>query len=362
VVGLERVPQSVQRVMRTSKYVLRDSTTKTVPVAQITQSDARSILGDNYFEMSAGAAGKRVTGRFGVEDRPTSFPARNVIGVIEGSDPALRGEYVAVGAHTDNLGIGLPVDHDSVRAANSVWRPLGGMGPPRHTSERDIADIAALRDEMKSKHAPRLDSIYNGADDDASGVAAALELAEYFAKHPTRRSLLFVFHTATEKALAGSTFFADNATVNRGAIISEVNLDGISRGGPLDMEGAQVNTVYIVGSRRLATSLGDVIDRVNAQADHHMTLDDSLDQPGSPMNAYCRADQATYARYGIPAVLFTTGWHRDYLMVTDEAQYINADMLLNVATLARDVVKELATGERPLVNQQRPDPNAACKQ
>ncbi len=363
VIGLDQFTQAAQNGMRTSRYVLHDSTTKTVPVAVITPQAARIILGEDYFELSPGAAGRKVSGRFGVEDRAVTFPARNVIGIIEGTDPTLRNEYVAIGAHTDNLGIGAAVDHDSVRIANGVWRPLGAMGQPRHATEHDITEITAQRDELKGKHAPRLDSIYNGADSDASGVAGALELAEYFAKNPTRRSLLFVFHTADEKALAGSRYFTENATINRGAIVSEINLDGISRGGPLDMEGSQSNTVYVVGAQRLATSLRDIIGRANTQQDHRMTLDDSFDQPGNSMNAFCRGDQAMYERYGIPSILITTGWHRDYHMVTDETQYINADMLLNVTTLTRDIVKLIAMGDaRPLVDQARPDPNGVCRQ
>ena len=153
----------------------------------------------------------------------------------------------------------------------------------------------------------RRDSIFNGADDDASAVAVALELAEYFLRHPARRSILLVFHTAEEKGLFGASHFTDHPTVPRDSIIAQVNMDQVSRGGPEDIEGAARRTLFVLGSRRISTPLGDLVDRLNRQPQNRFTLDYSLDAPSHPANAYCRSDHYMYARYGIP-VVFSLGW------------------------------------------------------
>ena len=102
---------------------------------------------------------------------------------FRGSDPALRGEYVAITAHNDHIGFThRPVDHDSIRAFNIVMRPLGADSPPRAPTPDEVARIRRDPRLAAPIHAPRLDSISNGADDDGSGTVALIELAEAFAK------------------------------------------------------------------------------------------------------------------------------------------------------------------------------------
>jgi hypothetical protein len=345
-----------------SRIVLDDVTARVVPAAVISIKALKTIFGIET-ALEPGVAGKPVSGRFGMENSKLPAPARNVIAILPGTDARLRGEYVAIGAHTDHVGVGRPVDHDSVRAANAVLRPLGANGQPRQATQSDVDRINQIRAQMAKDHAPRLDSIFNGADDDASGTAVALELAEYFVKHPPRRSLLFVFHTAEEKGLFGAEYFTEHPTVNRDAIVMALNMDQVSRGGPEDVAGSQPNTVYLLGSRRLSTGLGDLVEKINSEPGHNLNLDYSLDAPGHPSNGYCRSDHYMYARYGIPIVFMSAGWHRDYHMVTDEVQYIQPNVMMGIGTLARDLIASVANADqKPLVDQPKPDPNGVCRQ
>src|SRR5688572_18832668 len=104
-------------------------------------------------------------------------PARNVVAVLEGSDPALKNEYVSLTAHNDHIGYtNAPVDHDSLKAFNLVVRPMGADSPPRSATPEDVTAIRAILDSLRRLQAPRKDSIRNGADDDGSGTIALIEI------------------------------------------------------------------------------------------------------------------------------------------------------------------------------------------
>src|SRR5678816_3875356 len=150
------------------------------------------------------------------DSTPQPSDARNVIGVIPGTDPALRGEYVSITAHNDHIGFNhRPVDHDSLRAFNTVIRPMGADSRPHAPRAEEAARIRAILDSLRKIHTPRLDSVYNGADDDGSGTIALIEIAQAFARGHVkpRRSILFVSHTAEEKGLVGSEWYTDHPTV-----------------------------------------------------------------------------------------------------------------------------------------------------
>jgi hypothetical protein len=366
-IGLDRMSPQAVNGLRAARIVLADIPpgVRVTPGALITTDAAVAIFGvaPTAGGVAIGTRGKPITAHFGMADMPSPSPARNVIAILRGTDAKLRNEFVAIGAHTDHVGIGRPVDHDSVRAANEVLRPMGANGQPRAATPEDLERIRQIRVNLARDHAPRLDSIFNGADDDASGTAVALELAEYYAKHPTKRSLLFVFHTAEEKGLFGAAYYTDHPTVNRDSIVMQLNMDQLSRGGPDDLAGSTANTLYLLGTRRLSTQLGDLVERINARPNHRMNLDYTLDQPGHPANGYCRSDHYMYARYGIPIVFFTAGWHRDYHMVTDEVQYTNPTTMRNIASLANDLVASVANAaQRPLVDHEKPNPRGTCTQ
>jgi len=296
--------------------------------------------------------------------------ARNVIGIIRGSDPALRDEYVAIGAHNDHLGVRAqqPLDHDSLRAYNLE---LQRRGAPIWDS-RSAARRAALRDSIRINvdslrriRRPRLDSVYNGADDDGSGTVAVLEIAEALGSMPVKpkRSILIVWHTGEEAGLLGSKWFTDHPTVPRYKIVAQLNIDMVGRGGAEDFPGGGPRYLQLIGSRRVSTELGDIVEQVNATEKMPFVFDYSWDTNGHPERIYCRSDHWEYARYGIPITFFTTGLHVDYHQLTDEPQYIDYEHLQRVAQLVRDVAVRVASlDHRPRVDKPVGDPTAACVQ
>jgi putative aminopeptidase FrvX len=293
-------------------------------------------------------------------------PARNVVAILPGSGQALKGEYVAIGAHNDHIGFNHePVDHDSLRAFNMIVRPGGEDDPARPASAEEMRRIRAILDSLRRIHAPRRDSIYNGADDDGSGSVALLEIAESLANAPTKpkRSILFIWHAGEEEGLWGSEYFTDHPTVPRDSIVTELNMDMIGRGHADDVKGGGPGYLQLIGSRRLSTELGDLVETVAKTEATPFKFDYQFDANGHPQQYYCRSDHYEYARYGIPIVFFSTGGHRDYHQVTDEAQYIDYEQLARVATLVRDVAVRAANlDHRLIVDKKKPDPHGQCVQ
>jgi hypothetical protein len=334
---------------------------------------AERLIGGDAASVRPGTPGRWL--RFSsVAFARSSAPARNVIGIIPGTDPALRGEYVAIGAHNDHLGLRFagPLDHDSLRAYNIMANrivearthvtpgtPGGGLTP----AER--ASIHVNVDSLRRFRPPRRDSIYNGADDDGSGSVGALEIAEAFATSGVRprRSLIFVWHTGEEAGLLGSRYFTDNPTVPRDSIVAQLNMDMIGRGGAFDILGGGPRYLQLVGSRRLSTELGDIVEAVNKAEEAPLSFDYSFDANGHPERIYCRSDHYEYARYGIPITFFTTGLHMDYHQLTDEPQYIDYEHMRKVAQLVHDVALNVGNlDHRVVVDKPKPDPRGVCVQ
>jgi len=179
--------------------------------------------------------------------------SRNVVGLLRGRDPRLAREYVVVSAHHDHVGVGRVVDGDS---------------------------------------------IYNGAMDDASGVATVLETALAMARGPVpRRSVLFSVFTAEEKGLLGSRHFARRPTVPRDAIVADLNVDFAPPLFPL-------RAVTALGDQE--SDLGDDVRRI-AKARGIPVLPDWEPQ----RNAFIRADHYSFIREGVPALALSVGIERD---------------------------------------------------
>ena len=287
--------------------------------------------------------------------------------ILPGSDPERRGQYVAIGAHNDHIGLSARVfDHDSALAFNQVARRQGAQDTLRAVTPEEAARIVALRDSLSRAHGgARPDSVYNGADDDGSGTVAMLEIAEAFARsgRAPRRSMLFVSHTGEEKGLWGSQWFTDHPTVPRDSIVAQLNMDMVGRGKPTDAMGRGPNNVQLIGVRRLSTQLGDVVDSVNAGRTPRMDFDLTFDANGHPLNRYCRSDHYMYARYGIPIAYFSLGYHTDYHQITDEPQYIDYGHMARVAQFVHDVGEAVADRqERLVVDKPKPNPRAPCRQ
>jgi hypothetical protein len=294
-------------------------------------------------------------------------PARNVIGIIRGSDPLLRNEYVAITAHNDHIGFNRrPVDHDSLRAFNTVVRPLGADSPPRPATADEGVRIRAILDSLRRVHKPRLDSIYNGADDDGSGTVALIELAEAFARQGVkpRRSILFISHTAEEKGLLGSAWYTDHSTVPMDSIVAEIDVDMIGRGSAFDIKDGGPTYLEVVGLRRLSNEYGDWFEFVNAREPLPFKFNYEYDAPGHPEQYYCRADHYSYARYGVPSVSLSRGSHMDYHQVTDEPQYIDYPDYARLVQLVFDASLYVANADhRPALSAPKPtDPHVPCRQ
>jgi hypothetical protein len=223
-----------------------------------------------------------------VIDTPST---QNIVAVLEGSDKTLKDEYVAFGAHYDHVGIGTPVNGDS---------------------------------------------IYNGADDDGSGTAALLAMAEAFAKGPRpKRSLLFVWHTGEEKGLVGSKYFVAQPTVPLPSIITQLNIDMIGRSKPdtgeasLNPDLSASNEVFIIGSDIMSSSLEKIVEEVNTSL-LHLKLNYKFDDPNDRLRLFYRSDHYHYAKHGIPIVFYFDGLHEDYHKVSDEIDKIDFDKLTKV--------------------------------
>jgi peptidase M28-like protein len=335
----------------------------------VTRRAAEALFGAPLAGATKGGRGRYIRANFRFEE--AAVPERNVVAIIPGSDSVLRNQYVALGAHSDHVGFlpGPPVDHDSLHLFTTA-RQLGQV-PEANAADTTAAQrstLAALSvrlDSIRRTRPARLDSIRNGADDDGSGSMALLEVAEAVAAAPAapHRSMLFVWHTAEEKGLLGARYFTDNPTIPRDSIVAQINIDMIGRGAAGDTPGGNPNYLLLVGSRRLSTELGDLVEAVNRRRTPRLAVDYSWDAPGHTQRIYCRSDHAMYARYGIPVVFLFTGLHGDYHQVTDEPQYIDYPHYASITGLVHDVAVEVANrAARPAVDKPKPDPKASCTQ
>ena len=200
---------------------------------------------------------------------------------------------------------------------------------------------------------------------------ALLEIAEAFAKSAARpkRSLLFVWHTGEELGLVGSDWFTRHPTVPRDSIVTQLNIDMIGRGGSADAvhdkNGQPVygsaDFIEVVGSRKLSTELGDIVDATNQAQPRPLAFSYQFDITGEPHQMYCRSDHYMYARFGIPITFFFTSVHRDYHQVTDEPQYIDYEKYARIVNLIHDIAQRVGNlDHRPVVDKPKPNPTAAC--
>jgi hypothetical protein len=208
--------------------------------------------------------------RIEMRDTVTStISVPNAVGILEGTDPVLKHEYLVYSAHMDHIGI--------------------TPGKP--------------------------DSINNGADDDGSGTAGVMELAEAFSRPGARpkRSLIFLTVSGEEKGLWGSDFFTSHPPVPIEQIVADINIDMIGRNWP--------DTIVAIGKEQ--SDLGATLNRVNAaHRDLGMT---AIDDRWPEERFYFRSDHYNFARRGVPILFFFNGVHADYHEVTDSPDKINSE-------------------------------------
>jgi hypothetical protein len=319
------------------------------------------IFGRPLAQLQVGDTGAVIAGGLRWVEEPVPYPARNVAAVLRGRDPRLEHEYVALGAHSDHIGLASPTLHDSLAAFDRVMLPAGagGVGVSQPTPEQ-WARINVVKDSLRRLWPERPDSIFNGADDDGSGAVALLEIAEKLAGWPhPRRSVLFVWHTGEELGVLGSQWFTDHPTVPRDSIVAHINLDMIGRGEGTGEAGVR-GDVAVVGRSRLSTELARIVDRRAQRAG--VALDLRFDAAKGPHRPYCEDDHYQYARFGIPIAYFFTGKHPDYHEVTDEPQYIDYPHLARLTRYVADVVVDVADlDHRRLADGRKPaDPGEPC--
>ena len=329
-----------------------------------TRAVAEAMIGGSLSSATRGATGRPVSASVAYTESPAPG-ARNVVAILPGSDPNLRGQYVSIGAHSDHDGVGAPVDHDSLYAFYHVVRPNGADDGDKPAADEDLPKISALLDSLRKTRAPRSDSIFNGADDDASGSMGLLEVAEAFAaaRQKPARSILFIWHVAEEQGMVGSRHFTDNPTVPRDSIVANINIDMIGRGGAADVAGGGPGYLQLIGARRLSTELGDIVEAEGKKFNPAFRFDYQFDANNHPQQFYCRSDHYMYARFGIPVVFMSTGGHAEYHQVTDEPQYLDYDQLARVSQLVFNTAKTVADlDHRLVVDKPKPDPNGRCVQ
>ncbi len=243
---------------------------------------------------------------------------KNVVGLVEGRDPALKSTYVLFGAHLDHVGY-------RTSASAVAGRGRAGaapVGPP--------------------------DLIFNGADDDGSGSTGMLGIAKAFAQGPTpRRSAIFVWHTGEEGGLQGSRFMADFPTVPLESVQAQFNIDMIGRN--RDDNPSEASTVYVIGADRISTDLHNLVVDANLSTAEPMALNYEYNDPRDPNSFYTRSDHYSYASKGIPVAFFFTGTHPDYHGADDEVDKIIFPKLQRVAQMVYEAGFAAADQTAPLV-------------
>ena len=225
-----------------------------IPSAQTLFANAPQSLDSVYKKMTTDQAidGFVLNASVTIKARSTheDITSPNVIGMVEGSDPILKNEYVLYSAHSDHLGIGKSVKKDKIN---------------------------------------------NGALDNAIGTAVMLETARMFAQLPQKpkRSMLFVAVTAEEKGLLGSDYYAQNPTVPLPSIVANVNLD---------MPLITFNFADVIAFGAEHSTMGQYVERATANANIALTPD-----PWPQMNLFTRSDHYSFVKQGIPAIFLITG-------------------------------------------------------
>jgi hypothetical protein len=320
---------------------------------------ARLFKGRPVDALTAGATGGTVTASLDFVELPTDW-ARNVVAIIPGSDPVLKHQYVAIGAHNDHVGMTTPVDKDSLKAFNNARIKLLIENGMVALDSAKLATIRVNMDSIRKAHPTvRLDSINNGADDDGSGSMGVLEIAEAMQamKVKPKRSTLFVWHTGEEAGLVGSNYFTHNPTVPMDSVVSQINIDMIGRGRAGDLPGGGPNYVGVVGSFFDSKDLGETVQAVNKKQPTALDLDYKYDTTltwSGYNNIYGRSDHYNYALQGVPIAFFFTGLHGDYHQRSDEPEFIDYPHYARIANYIRDIVVEVGNGPRPRLNGSKP--------
>jgi hypothetical protein len=249
-----------------------------------------------------------ITAKMTVAMQLTRSTTQNVAAILEGTDPALKHEYVVFSAHYDHLKTG-----------------PGG-------------------------------EIYPGADDDGSGTTSVLAIAHAMSLERPKRSVLVMFHAGEELGLLGSEYNTDYApVVPLKQMVADLNIDMIGRSkqpgdnATEDDHLTDANTVYLVGSNRISQELHQLSEETNAQF-QKMKLDYHYNDPDNPERIYFRSDHWNYAKHGIPIIFYFDGTSVDYHRPTDTIEKIDFTKMTKVARLVFETGWRIANLDHRLAN------------
>ena len=216
---------------------------------------------------------------------------RNVIGLVEGTDPKLKNEYVVLSAHYDHIGT-------------------------------------------------RGNIVNNGADDDGSGTVAILESAHLLAKaKENKRSIVILFNTGEEKGLLGSQFATENGSFMK-EVVANINMDMVGR--------ESIDSLHCIGSDKLSTEFAKIIKEENSKTVNFI-LDYKYDDPNDRNRFYYRSDHYNFAKKGIPVVFFFDDMKVDYHKPTDDVEKINFEKILKAVKLSSSIAIHVANLDHKLV-------------
>ena len=225
--------------------------------------------------------------KFRKEYNQSTIHTANVVALIEGSDPILRNEFITLGAHIDHLGI-------------------------------------------------QQSEVMNGADDNASGSAGVLEIAEALAKSQLKRSVICILYTGEELGLLGSYYFIENSPVLLKNIIVNINLDMIGR--------SKTEAVGLapVGASMITPKLKELILKVSNKT-QNVSLDWAYADTTSTI--FSRSDDYSFHVIKIPTVWFFDGFYPDYHTPADDPEKIDYEFLQENCQLVYEIILELANGD-----------------
>ncbi|RPH31049.1 MAG: M28 family peptidase [Bacteroidales bacterium] len=223
-----------------------------------------------------------------IEVKTTPATTRNVLALVEGSDPVLKNEYIVICAHHDHLGI----------------------------SDGEI--IA-------------------GADDNATGTVALMEIAQALLTEKPKQSVIIAWFTGEERGYIGSHYFINNLSIPVEKINTCLNMDMLGRNNP--------DSLYLVGSDLLSTELDASIHKTNKQFGINLGFNYKYSNLIHPQRVYFRSDQYPHIRFGIPSVWFFCGFTHDYHTPNDILEFIDYKKMLKITKLVYLTAMEV--GSKP---------------
>ena len=286
-----------------------------IPFFHISQEMASNILGrkkieklKNKIQSKQQPLSKVIKKEVVLEtkNKDTFFSGKNVLGFIEGTDSILKNEIIVITAHYDHIGI------------------IDGL-------------------------------IHNGADDNATGTAAIMEVAAAFqlakkSGHNFKRSILCFPNSAEEKGLLGSYYYVENPEFPLENTIACLNVDMIGRTDEFHPNDS--NYVYLIGSDKLSTDLHNISEKANKKY-VNMDLDYTFNDPNDPNRFYYRSDHYNFAKKGIPSIFYFSGVHEDYHKHTDTTEKLIYEKVEKTARLIFHTAWELSNAEkRPKVDRE----------